>query len=123
MKKTERNQLSILRHSLPLFLLISPRSSSSLFPQGNSLGGFGDPLYVRVNKKSSTKTQLPYDYYYSNYCKPPKFLNNAENSVYTFYYIFGFLFIVFLILFVTCALCSATSSFAVRTTTGGGELT
>jgi len=39
----------------------------------------GDPLYVKVNKLSSTKTQLPYDYYYLNYCKPPKILNNAEN--------------------------------------------
>ncbi|CDY23803.1 BnaA01g21540D [Brassica napus] len=56
----------------------------------------GDPLYVKVNKLSSTKTQLPYDYYYLNYCKPPKIVNNAENlgevlrgdrienSVYTF---------------------------------------
>ena len=39
----------------------------------------GDPLYVKVNKLSSTKTQLPYDYYYLNYCKPSKILNNAEN--------------------------------------------
>ncbi|PPD92272.1 hypothetical protein GOBAR_DD10816 [Gossypium barbadense] len=56
----------------------------------------GDPLYVKVNKLSSTKTQLPYDYYFLNYCKPPKIVNNAENlgevlrgdrienSVYTF---------------------------------------
>ncbi|KAE8700689.1 Transmembrane 9 superfamily member 10 [Hibiscus syriacus] len=56
----------------------------------------GDPLYVKVNKLSSTKTQLPYDYYFLNYCKPPKILNSAENlgevlrgdrienSVYTF---------------------------------------
>ena len=39
----------------------------------------GDPLYVKVNKLSSTKTQLPYDYYYLNYCKPRKIVNNAEN--------------------------------------------
>ncbi|CAH8348936.1 unnamed protein product [Eruca vesicaria subsp. sativa] len=57
----------------------------------------GDPLYVKVNKLTSTKTQLPYDYYYLNYCKPSSnILNNAENlgevlrgdrienSVYTF---------------------------------------
>ncbi|GAA0142800.1 transporter [Lithospermum erythrorhizon] len=56
----------------------------------------GDPLNVKVNKLSSTKTQLPYDYYYLNYCKPKKIENNAENlgevlrgdrienSVYTF---------------------------------------
>ncbi|PSR96911.1 Transmembrane 9 superfamily member 7 like [Actinidia chinensis var. chinensis] len=56
----------------------------------------GDPLQVKVNKLSSTKTQLPYDYYYLKYCKPSKIINNAENlgevlrgdrienSVYTF---------------------------------------
>ncbi|KVI05889.1 Major facilitator superfamily domain, general substrate transporter [Cynara cardunculus var. scolymus] len=56
----------------------------------------GDPLQVKVNKLSSTKTQLPYDYYYLNYCKPNHIQNSAENlgevlrgdrienSVYTF---------------------------------------
>ena len=39
----------------------------------------GDSLPVKVNKLSSTKTQLPYDYYYLNYCKPKKITNNAEN--------------------------------------------
>lgn len=39
----------------------------------------GDALYVKVNKLSSTKTQLPYDYYYLKYCKPSKILNSAEN--------------------------------------------
>ncbi|KAL4386516.1 hypothetical protein GQ457_09G005820 [Hibiscus cannabinus] len=39
----------------------------------------GDPLYVKVNKLSSTKTQLPYDHYYLEYCKPAKIVNNAEN--------------------------------------------
>lgn len=34
---------------------------------------------VKVNKLSSTKTQLPYDYYYLNYCKPDKIVNSAEN--------------------------------------------
>lgn len=32
-----------------------------------------------MNKLSSTKTQLPYDYYFLKYCKPSKILNNAEN--------------------------------------------
>ncbi|GJW94681.1 ribonuclease H-like domain-containing protein [Tanacetum coccineum] len=57
----------------------------------------GDPLQVKVNKLSSTKTQLPYDYYYLNYCKPKHIQNSAENlgevlrgdrtenSIYTFY--------------------------------------
>ncbi|KAK8578177.1 hypothetical protein V6N13_047032 [Hibiscus sabdariffa] len=38
-----------------------------------------DPLYVKVNKLSPTKTQLPYDYYFLNYCKQPKILNSAKN--------------------------------------------
>lgn len=57
----------------------------------------GDALYVKVNKLSSTKTQLPYDYYYLKYCKPSKIVNSAENlgevlrgdrienSIYTFH--------------------------------------
>ncbi|GAB4853793.1 Transmembrane 9 super member 7 [Ancistrocladus abbreviatus] len=56
----------------------------------------GDPLQVKVNKLSSTKTQLPYDYYFLSYCKPSQIMNSAENlgevlrgdrienSVYTF---------------------------------------
>ncbi|KAJ8564465.1 hypothetical protein K7X08_000925 [Anisodus acutangulus] len=56
----------------------------------------GDYLHVKVNKLSSTKTQLPYDYYFLAYCKPPRVSNSAENlgevlrgdrienSVYTF---------------------------------------
>ncbi|KAK8931034.1 hypothetical protein KSP39_PZI016257 [Platanthera zijinensis] len=39
----------------------------------------GDDLQVKVNKLSSTKTQLPYDYYYLEYCKPDKIVNSAEN--------------------------------------------
>ncbi|XP_027772647.1 transmembrane 9 superfamily member 7-like [Solanum pennellii] len=56
----------------------------------------GDSLHVKVNKLSSTKTQLPYNYYFLSYCKPPRVTNSAENlgevlrgdrienSVYTF---------------------------------------
>ncbi|CAN6457123.1 unnamed protein product [Victoria cruziana] len=39
----------------------------------------GDALQVKVNKLSSIKTQLPYDYYFLSYCKPNKIMNNAEN--------------------------------------------
>ncbi|KAL6140745.1 hypothetical protein ACLB2K_059041 [Fragaria x ananassa] len=39
----------------------------------------GDPLSIKVNKLSSTKTQLPYDYYYLKYCKPKRIENSAEN--------------------------------------------
>ena len=34
---------------------------------------------VKVNKLSSTKTQLPYDYYSLPYCKPEAIVNSAEN--------------------------------------------
>uniref|UniRef100_A0A3Q7GHJ4 Transmembrane 9 superfamily member n=1 Tax=Solanum lycopersicum TaxID=4081 RepID=A0A3Q7GHJ4_SOLLC len=56
----------------------------------------GDSLHVKVNKLSSTKTRLPYNYYFLSYCKPPRVTNSAENlgevlrgdrienSVYTF---------------------------------------
>ncbi|KDP33835.1 hypothetical protein JCGZ_07406 [Jatropha curcas] len=39
----------------------------------------GDLLHVKVNKLSSRRTQLPYDYYSVNFCKPPKIMNSAEN--------------------------------------------
>ncbi|KAJ7951635.1 Transmembrane 9 superfamily member [Quillaja saponaria] len=80
------------------FALLLISSAYSFYLPGVAPRDFqtGDPLYVKVNKLSSTKTQLPYDYYYLNYCKPKKILNNAENlgevlrgdrienSVYTF---------------------------------------
>lgn len=39
----------------------------------------GDPLMVKVNKLTSTKTQLPYSYYSLPYCRPGKILDSAEN--------------------------------------------
>ncbi|CAK9878530.1 unnamed protein product [Sphagnum jensenii] len=39
----------------------------------------GAQLLVKVNKLTSIKTQLPYEYYSLNYCKPEKILNKAEN--------------------------------------------
>eukprot|EP00250_Pteridium_aquilinum_P014741 c22170_g2_i1 orf=115-1797(+) len=39
----------------------------------------GDDLFVKVNKLTSTKTQLPYVYYDLPYCKPAKVVNSAEN--------------------------------------------
>ncbi|VAI89667.1 unnamed protein product [Triticum turgidum subsp. durum] len=38
-----------------------------------------DDLQVKVNKLSSIKTQLPYDYYFLDYCKPEVIKNSAEN--------------------------------------------
>nr|GEW51473.1 transmembrane 9 superfamily member 7-like [Tanacetum cinerariifolium] len=39
----------------------------------------GDPLQVKVNKLSSTKTQLPYKYHYLSYCKTTHIQNSVEN--------------------------------------------
>ncbi|XP_038987178.1 transmembrane 9 superfamily member 7-like [Phoenix dactylifera] len=73
-------------------------SADAFYLPGVAPRGFqqGDELQVKVNKLSSTKTQLPYDYYFLDYCKPAKIVNSAENlgevlrgdrienSVYTF---------------------------------------
>ncbi|KAF7830358.1 transmembrane 9 superfamily member 8 [Senna tora] len=40
---------------------------------------YGDPLQVKVNKLTSTKTQLPYSYYSLPYCRPEKIQDSAEN--------------------------------------------
>ena len=39
----------------------------------------GDKLTLKVNKLSSTKTQLPYDYYSIPYCRPESIVSSAEN--------------------------------------------
>lgn len=39
----------------------------------------GDNLKVKVNKLTSTKTQLPYSFYSLPYCRPDKILDSAEN--------------------------------------------
>lgn len=51
----------------------------SLFNWVSSISMQGEALEVKVNKLSSTKTQLPYDYYFLSYCKPSKIRNRAEN--------------------------------------------
>lgn len=39
----------------------------------------GNLLKVKVNKLTSTKTQLPYSYYSLPYCRPPTIIDSAEN--------------------------------------------
>ncbi|PQP99208.1 transmembrane 9 superfamily member 10 [Prunus yedoensis var. nudiflora] len=39
----------------------------------------GDPLNPKVNKVTSTKTQLPYSYYSLPYCRPEHIVDSAEN--------------------------------------------
>ncbi|XP_078165032.1 transmembrane 9 superfamily member 7-like [Carex rostrata] len=62
-----------------LFLVLSP--ATAFYLPGVAPRDFqkDDDLLVKVNKLSSTKTQLPYDYYFLDYCKPDEILNSAEN--------------------------------------------
>ncbi len=39
----------------------------------------GVAVNIKVNKLSSTKTQLPYEYYAAPFCKPKVVINSAEN--------------------------------------------
>ncbi|KAL2251096.1 transmembrane 9 superfamily member 7 [Sesamum indicum] len=62
-------------------LLIKASPANGFYLPGVAPRDFqtGEALEVKVNKLSSTKTQLPYDYYFLSYCKPPKIRNRAEN--------------------------------------------
>ena len=39
----------------------------------------GEKVDVKVNKLTSTMTQLPYDYYRMPFCKPTELINKVEN--------------------------------------------
>ncbi|KAJ3694086.1 hypothetical protein LUZ60_009566 [Juncus effusus] len=64
-----------------LFLLVVSPAVTAFYLPGVAPRDFqmDDDLQVKVNKLSSTKTQLPYDYYFLDYCKPPAIMNSAEN--------------------------------------------
>lgn len=38
-----------------------------------------DTMFLKVNKLSSIKNQLPYEYYSLPYCRPEKIVQSAEN--------------------------------------------
>jgi hypothetical protein len=38
-----------------------------------------DVITLKVNKLSSTKAQLPFEYYSLPYCRPPQIISSAEN--------------------------------------------
>lgn len=62
-------------------LLLLIHGSHSFYLPGVAPQDFvkGDELYVKVNKLTSTKTQLPYSYYSIPYCRPKKIVDSAEN--------------------------------------------
>jgi transmembrane 9 superfamily protein 2/4 len=39
----------------------------------------GDRVFLKVNKLTSIKTQLPYEYFSLPYCRPAKIVSSAEN--------------------------------------------
>ncbi|KAK9947954.1 hypothetical protein M0R45_003549 [Rubus argutus] len=79
-----------------LLLSIVPWSHSFYGDVPRDFKNKGDTLEVKVNKLSSIKTLLPYDYYSLSYCKPSVIFNSSlslgevlrgdliKNSVYTF---------------------------------------
>ncbi|KAL0319384.1 UNVERIFIED_CONTAM: Transmembrane 9 superfamily member 7 [Sesamum angustifolium] len=92
-------RISVRGAAIAFCLLLLFSSGQSFYLPGVAPRDFtrGDELQVKVNKLSSTKTQLPYDYYFLKYCKPRKIQNvcrnlgevlrgdRIENSVYTFH--------------------------------------
>jgi transmembrane 9 superfamily protein 2/4 len=58
---------------------LSAHACSHAAPVADRLLQPTDPIAVKVNKLSSTKTQLPYDYYSLPYCRPERIVNFAEN--------------------------------------------
>uniref|UniRef100_A0A0C9S5C7 Transmembrane 9 superfamily member n=1 Tax=Wollemia nobilis TaxID=56998 RepID=A0A0C9S5C7_9CONI len=72
--------MAALKRTLFLFLVLASTANCFYLP-GVAPQDFakGDDLQVKVNKLTSTKTQLPYDYYFLEYCKPKQILNSAEN--------------------------------------------
>ncbi|KAJ8430179.1 hypothetical protein Cgig2_006687 [Carnegiea gigantea] len=66
---------------LSIFLFLLMHGSHCFYLPGVAPRDFekGDPLYVKVNKLTSIKTQLPYTYYSLPYCRPPTIVDSAEN--------------------------------------------
>ncbi|XAR69988.1 hypothetical protein NMG60_11001788 [Bertholletia excelsa] len=64
-----------------IVFLLSIRDARCFYLPGVAPQDFekGDPLYVKVNKLTSIKTQLPYSYYSLPYCRPQNIVDSREN--------------------------------------------
>ncbi|WIA17971.1 hypothetical protein OEZ85_009460 [Tetradesmus obliquus] len=64
-----------------LFVICTASVSYGFYLPGVAPQDFrkGDAMFLKVNKLSSIKTQLPYDYYSLPYCRPERIVNFAEN--------------------------------------------
>ncbi|EEC84006.1 hypothetical protein OsI_30213 [Oryza sativa Indica Group] len=67
--------------ALLLLLIAAASPTAAFYLPGVAPNDFQkkDPLQVKVNKLSSTKTQLPYSYYSLPFCKPDTIVDSAEN--------------------------------------------
>ncbi|KAL2338525.1 hypothetical protein Fmac_012971 [Flemingia macrophylla] len=67
--------------SVCICILLIAHQSTCFYLPGVAPEDFwkGDPLRVKVNKLTSTKTQLPYSYYSLPYCRPKQIVDSAEN--------------------------------------------
>ncbi|XP_002989231.2 transmembrane 9 superfamily member 7 [Selaginella moellendorffii] len=70
-----------LAAALELLLLLHLQFATAFYLPGVAPQDFaqGAELQVKVNKLTSIKTLLPYEYYSLGYCRPEKILNSAEN--------------------------------------------
>ena len=70
--------MASLRH-LRFALLVA--SATGFYLPGVAVREYsdGERVEIKVNKLSSTKTQLPYDYYSLPFCKPAEIVNKIEN--------------------------------------------
>ncbi|OAE22979.1 hypothetical protein AXG93_2717s1090 [Marchantia polymorpha subsp. ruderalis] len=73
--------LSMLGGALMLLLLLCGETATAFYLPGVAPHDFaeGADVLVKVNKITSIKTQLPYEYYSLDYCKPDVIDNVAEN--------------------------------------------
>lgn len=66
---------------LVAFLVVCVSECNGFYLPGVAPREFADfePINVKVNKLSSTMTQLPYKYYSLPFCKPAEMVNAVEN--------------------------------------------
>eukprot|EP00850_Spirogloea_muscicola_P016320 SM000131S26750 [mRNA] locus=s131:364739:367927:+ [translate_table: standard] len=64
-----------------LLLAAGARPAAAFYLPGVAPADFKKdaPMTIKVNKLSSTRTQLPYEYYTLPFCRPDKIVNSAEN--------------------------------------------
>ncbi|XP_052208844.1 transmembrane 9 superfamily member 8-like [Diospyros lotus] len=76
-----RRSLALQASICATVLLLLSHNALSFYLPGVAPQDFqkGDLLNVKVNKLSSTKTQLPYSYYSLPYCRPKTIVDSREN--------------------------------------------